>query len=120
MNVGNRGCATINRRVLLAGFARAGAINALGGFSLARAISGTTGDPIALTAYGKVRGIAAKRVLSFRGGPYGGPAEGANRFMPPTAPTPWKGVGNAMKGGPRAIQTGGQTIFASPLIGDYF
>jgi para-nitrobenzyl esterase len=87
---------------------------------MARALSSAAGEPVASTEYGMVLGVAAKQVLSFRGVPYGGPAEGANRFMPPTKPTPWTGIRDAVKAGPRAIQTGDKNIFSAPLIGDYF
>jgi len=63
-----------------------------------------------------VHGVAAKEVLSFRGVPYGGPTEGENRFMPPTKPTPWTGIREAVKAGPRAIQTGDKNIFSAPLL----
>jgi para-nitrobenzyl esterase len=70
--------------------------------------------------------VSANGVLSFRGVPYGGPADGAGRFMPPTKPTPWQGVRDAVKAGPRAMQLqdksfgGGPNIYTSPLLGPYF
>jgi para-nitrobenzyl esterase len=111
---------SINRRSLLTSLASAGAIHTLGGLPLARATSVAKGDPIASTIYGKVRGLATGQVLSFRGMPYAGPAGGANRFMPPVAPTPWTKVRDAIKAGPRSIQQSTGTIFSSALLGDYF
>ena len=126
MNESNSKYRTMNRRNLLAGFVGIGAINAIGSTPMARAFTGNTDGPIATTEYGKIRGVAANKVLSFRGVPYGGPTEGAGRFMPPTKPTPWTGVRDAVKAGPRAMQLpdksfgGGPNIYTSPILGPYF
>ena len=118
--------AAINRRSVLAGIASAGAIRLIGENPLARAMSPASTEPIATTEYGKIRGVSANGVLSFRGVPYGGPADGAGRFMPPTKPTAWKGVRDAVKAGPRAMQLadksfgGGANIYTSPILGPYF
>lgn len=83
-------------------------------------------SPIAKTQYGRVRGVTANGVFSFRGVPYGGPTDGARRFMPPVPPKPWSGVRDAVKAGPRAMQLadksfgGGRNIYTSPLLGPYF
>lgn len=75
--------------------------------------------PIVDTAYGRVRGATARGVHMFRGIPYGGPTEGAGRFLPPAKPTPWTGVRDATVTGPRCVQGEGN-IFANPIIGEYF
>jgi para-nitrobenzyl esterase len=63
-----------------------------------------TPGPIVTTAYGKVRGHLADGIHSFKGIPYGGDTAGTNRFMPPTRPTPWDGVRDALEYGNRAPQ----------------
>lgn len=52
------------------------------------------GDDIAIaqTQYGKVKGYILHDVYTYLGIPYGAPVSGENRFMPPTAPTPWTDV----------------------------
>ena len=56
------------------------------------------------TVSGKLRGIVQNGVRIFKGIPYGGPVEGAGRFMPPAKPAPWTGVRDALDFGPRAMQ----------------
>lgn len=68
-----------------------------------------------------MKGLETHGVISFRGIPYGGPADGPHRFMPPTKPTPWTGVRDAVQAGPRAVQSPtDKGIFASPVLGPYF
>lgn len=115
-----------NRRSLLKGIAGMGAVQAVGSFPLARAAAAVSHDPVASTECGKIRGVAANNVLSFRGVPYGGPTEGAGRFMPPVSPVPWTGTRDAVQAGPRAMQLpdksfgGGANIYTSPVLGPYF
>jgi para-nitrobenzyl esterase len=56
------------------------------------------------TAYGRINGTVNDGILSFRGVPYGGSTAGAGRFMPPSRPTPWTGVRDAIELGQRAPQ----------------
>jgi len=57
------------------------------------------------TLYGRVRGYEFNGVKIFRGIPYGGPTEGAGRFLPPAPPAKWTGVFDAATAnGPRCVQ----------------
>lgn len=77
-------------------------------FDVARLLAqapATGPEVIASTASGRVRGTRLDGVTVFKGIPYGGTTAGRNRFMPPTAPTPWTGVRDARAWGPTAPQT---------------
>ncbi len=74
---------------------------------------------IAETANGKLRGARVEGVATFRGIPYGGPTEGAARFLPPARPEPWTGVRDCTVIGPRCVQGPG-VLFLDPVIGEYF
>jgi para-nitrobenzyl esterase len=53
----------------------------------------TTGtQSIARTRYGRVQGVHNGKAHVFKGIPYGAPATGDNRFMPPREPQPWSGI----------------------------
>lgn len=85
----------INRRAFLGtgGLATAGLL--AGGAAtrlLAQDMRLTTVGDIALTRYGRVRGLIKDGVQQFWGVPYGASTAGANRFMPPQSPEPWSGV----------------------------
>lgn len=71
------------------------------------------------TTYGKVRGASVNGVAMFRGIPYGGPTEGAARFLPPSRPAKWCGVRDATLNGPQCVQGPGN-IFLHPPLGNYF
>ena len=57
------------------------------------------------TAFGKIRGVDAEGIKTFKGVPYGASTTGKNRFMPPTDPAKWAGVRDALAWGPSAPQT---------------
>ncbi|HLN20587.1 MAG TPA: carboxylesterase family protein [Bacteroidales bacterium] len=61
--------------------------------------------PVVETIYGKVRGMSVAGIATFRGIRYGASTAGANRFMPPVKPTPWKDVYDAFAYGPASPQT---------------
>jgi para-nitrobenzyl esterase len=75
--------------------------------------------PVVETQYGQVRGVTVQGVHVFRGIPYGGPTEGAGRFLPPSRPATWAGMYEATVNGPRCVQGPGN-IFLNPTIGAYF
>jgi para-nitrobenzyl esterase len=113
----------VDRRKFLELLLATSGLTAAGSTGLAAAFAQTAG-PVAETQFGKVRGVQDK-ITSFRGIPYAGPVDGAARFLPPSPATPWKGVRDAIKAGPRAEQLpdktlGGQNIFTSPILGPYF
>src|SRR5881394_3549699 len=60
---------------------------------------------VADTAFGKVRGVDADGIKTFKGVPYGANTAGKNRFMPPADPAKWTSVRDALAWGPSAPQT---------------
>ncbi len=69
------------------------------------------------TTAGKVRGLMQGGVQSFKGIPYGASTAGANRFMPPQPPTPWRGVREATAFGDSAPPL--RLTAGRPRIGGY-
>jgi len=61
-------------------------------------------SPVVKTSKGKLRGIQENGVCVFKGVPYAGPSDGANRFKPPTKLQPWTDIRDAIEYGPQAIQ----------------
>ncbi len=56
------------------------------------------------TTFGRVRGVDAAGIKTFKGIPYGASTAGKNRFMPPVDPTKWTGVRDALAYGASAPQ----------------
>jgi para-nitrobenzyl esterase len=56
------------------------------------------------TTFGRLRGIDADGIKTFKGIPYGASTAGRNRFMPPEDPEGWSGVRDALAYGPSAPQ----------------
>ena len=73
---------------------------------LARAVLAAVDStsPVVATQYGKVRGVSAGGVCTFKGVHYGASPEGAGRFMPPAPPQPWSEVAEALVYGNLAPQ----------------
>ena len=123
--VATRACVSamkpLSRRDLLRKSLSAGIAALVGGPLAERAVArgGTAAAPIVETQYGKVRGVDWQGVLVFRGIPYGGPTEGAARFLPPVRPAPWAGIRDTTENGPRCIQ-GSRPMYSDPEIGPYF
>ena len=67
-------------------------------------------SPVAETAYGHVRGGTVQGVHIFRGIPYGGPTEGAGRFMPPSKPAKWAGSATPPSPDPAAFRAPGTSF----------
>ncbi|WP_243866691.1 carboxylesterase/lipase family protein [Actinophytocola oryzae] len=97
----------ISRRGLLTTTSLVGAAGLLDAHLAAATPSVTPtrgGVELVETASGWVRGRRTAGVSAFLGIPYGGPTGGANRFRPPTAPAPWRGVRDANRFGHIAPQ----------------
>jgi para-nitrobenzyl esterase len=58
----------------------------------------------AATAFGRVRGVDAAGIKTFKGIPYASSVAGAARFRPPVDPAPWTGARDALAYGPSAPQ----------------
>lgn len=89
----------INRRVVLAGGLAAGAVFSSGSMATAK-----TGDPVAATTYGPVRGYRDGSINVFKGVRYGADTA-ARRFEKPVPPAPWTEVLDAFDYGAAAPQT---------------
>lgn len=63
-----------------------------------------TRSPIVETASGKIAGLTHSGVHTYKGIPYGAPTGGANRFMPPRKPEPWKSTFEALSYAGRSPQ----------------
>jgi para-nitrobenzyl esterase len=57
------------------------------------------------TQYGKVQGMANAGIKEFKGIPYGAPAGGKNRYLPPQKPAAWPGVRECLAYGQISPQT---------------
>jgi len=83
-----------------------------------RFASADTGNVVATTAGGRVRGVVADGVNVFKGIPYGASTAGKNRFMPPVKPAPWTDVRDALAYGSTAPQVIGRGRRGVPAEGE--
>src|SRR5690606_18033644 len=88
---------SLNRRVLMQG---AGALLAVS--ALPRGLMAQDDALVAQTSAGPVRGFSADGTLMYRGIPYAGSADGANRFLPPRPVEAWTDVRDATEFGARS------------------
>ncbi|MEQ1760316.1 MAG: carboxylesterase family protein [Vicinamibacterales bacterium] len=72
-------------------------------------------DAIVSTRYGRIRGTRVADVCAFKGVPYGASTAGSSRFRPPSPPSPWTGIRDTTRYGPRATQPVRRMI---PELGD--
>jgi para-nitrobenzyl esterase len=87
-------------------------VRAAGSFCLASSIfspslvraSGFNSFVVVETSNGRVRGVSASGVCSFKGIPYAGSVSGANRFKPAPPAKSWAGVRDALDLGPPSPQ----------------
>src|SRR5580700_7552908 len=98
----NRDSVNFDPRLFLSGSAAVAAglwmgRSFLNGPSAWAAGTGSSPDPIAETAAGKVRGRMEKNISAFRGIPYAASTAGAARFLPPAKPESWAGVRDALE-----------------------
>jgi para-nitrobenzyl esterase len=62
--------------------------------------SAISGDAVAETTFGRIRGLTySDGTKAFKGVPYGANTATKNRFMPPFKPTPWPGVRDCLQWG---------------------
>ena len=71
---------------------------------------------IAEISSGKIRGVRIDGIDVFKGIPYGGPVDGARRFLAPRKPKPWAGIRDAVEFGPRAVQNDNAFAMPSELL----
>jgi para-nitrobenzyl esterase len=103
----------VNRRAIL----RLGGASLLASLIHERVVAqaAARSGPVIEVSSGRVRGVIEQGVHVFRGLPYGGPTDGAGRFLPARPPRPWTGIRDARAYGPRAFQPFRPMI---PEIGD--
>ena len=93
----------IGRRQFLAS-ASAPLILGLSGAACAQGRTDGSKGTLARTTAGPVLGKRDRGAIAFKGIPYGAPADGARRFMPPSPPRPWSDLRAAFDYGPIAPQ----------------
>jgi len=94
----------LNRRDLFKNALRGGSAALAGLATRDSAFGAGTSSPVVETRDGRLRGVSAGGVTMFKSVPYGGPVDGAGRFMPPSKPAKWAGIRDCTKPGPRCIQ----------------
>jgi para-nitrobenzyl esterase len=85
-------------------FLKTGSLLALSSGVLSKTSWAQSRNVEADTTFGRVRGVDAGGIKTFKGIPYGASTAGKNRFMPPQDPAKWTGVRDALAYGPSAPQ----------------
>jgi len=92
---------SMNRRIFIG---QASLLAAASGGLVRGAWAADSSYVVADTTLGKVRGVDASGIKTFKGIPYGANTTGKNRFMPPADPAKWTGVREALEYGHSAPQ----------------
>jgi para-nitrobenzyl esterase len=104
-NAGNPLDPRFDRRRFLSTSGLASAALAFGPLALAQDIRGRALTRAVATTAGRVQGVVLDSdIQAFYGVPYGASTAGANRFMPPRPPAPWRGVRETVRVGDRSPQ----------------
>jgi len=92
---------SMNRRIFIG---QASLLAAASGGLVRGAWAADSSYVVADTTLGKVRGVDASGIKTFKGIPYGANTTGKNRFMPSADPAKWTGVRDALEYGHSAPQ----------------
>lgn len=104
---------TLSRRSVIAG--GLGALGLLGGLPGAAFRAKSSGNAVATTTHGPVRGFLDHDIHVFKGIRYGADTA-PRRFMPPSSPVPWEHVADAFEYGAAAPQDGADATISEDCL----